>query len=198
MKRTAMRFLVLILFSALVPSQTLAAQAMPLGAHRPWVELGLGGSSQDPNCAGCFQKPRIGGATASLSIGTTITQHFGIALLVHKFSEFSFEWSHDADYIVGLAQFSHEPGLTFNGGLGTGSQRGDDPPEGDNGSGTVIGGGIAWRLPSKSTFGLTLTADWMKSVSGSVRTKSGQQGSSYRPLLITLGLGLNLALSDGK
>ena len=180
-----------LLFITVVPTGAIRAQAPPLQAHRAWIELGLGGSRQDANCAGCFQH-RIGGPTGSLSFGTTITDRFGVGVILRKFSEFSFEWSHDADYAVGLAQYSPAPPLTLNAGLGYGAQHGDHPPNGDNGSGTVISGGIALRLPPKTMFGITLNMDWMKSVSGTVRTPSGP-GSIYRPLLFTLGLGLNLA-----
>ena len=191
-----MRNASVILLSALVASRTLAAQALPLGEHRPWIEFGLGGSSQDPNCARCRQPGRIGGPSASISMGVTITQSFGLALLLRKFGEFNFEESHDASYVVGLAQYSPLPGIIFNGGVGTGSQSGDHPPYGDNGSGTVVSGGIAFRFPEKRTFGLTVTLDWMKTVSGALRTASNQPGSSYRPLLFTLGLGLNIAGSS--
>ena len=184
-----------ILLSALVASRTLAAQALPLGEHRPWIEVGLGGSNQDPSCAACRQPGRMGGPSASLSMGVTMTQSFGVAILLRKFTEFSFEYGHDANYLVGLAQYSPYPGIILNGGLGTGSQNGDHPPYGDNGSGTVVSGGIALRFPEKSTFGLTVTLDWIKTVSGTLRT-AGQPGSSYRPLLFTLGLGLNIAGSS--
>jgi hypothetical protein len=178
-------------FTAAVTPAVVHAQAPPLGAHRPWIELGLGGSRQDAYCAGCVQHT-IGGPSASLSLGATLTDRFGVALLLRKFSEFSWDQSHDADYFVGLAQYSIRPGITLNGGLGYGAQHGDDAPYGDNGSGTVIAGGVAFRFPERSTFGLTLNVDWMKSVSGTVRTLSGP-GSSYHPLLFTVGLGLNLA-----
>ena len=181
-----------ILISALLPLQTLGAQAPPLGAHRPWIELGLGGSSEAANCASCYQK-KMGGPTASLSFGATITPRFGLAVLLRSFAEFSFEASHDANYVVGLAQYSPTPGLMLNGGLGYGSQFGGDRPYNDSGSGAVLGGGIALRLPPTSILGLTLNVDWLKTVSGTARMRSNQLGTSYRPLLFTIGLGLNIA-----
>ena len=192
-----MRLLVLILSAALVPSRMLAAQAPPVGAHRPWLELGLGGSRQDAFCDGCIQH-RIGGPTGSLAVGTTVTDRFGVGLLVRKFSEFSFDYSHAASYVVGLAQYSIGFGLTLNGGLGYGAQHGDRPPDGDNGSGMVVVGGVAWRLAPKSALGLTLNADYMKTVTGTLSTLGSAPGSSYRPLLFTLGLGLNVATSSEK
>ena len=137
----------------------------------------------------------MGGPSASLSFGLTITPRFGVALLGRAFSEFSFDYSHGASYYIGLAQWAPVPGITLNAGLGLGKQSGDQPPDGDNGSGTVVAGGVAIRLPSKSAFGLALNADWIKTVSGTVQTASGQ-GSSYRPLLFTVGLGLNIAGSS--
>jgi hypothetical protein len=190
-----MRLLVFILCSALVSSRISAAQALPLGAHRPWIELGLGGSRQDAYCDGCIQHT-IGGPSVSLAVGTTFTDRFGAGLLLRKFVELSWDESHWANYVVGLAQYSIWPGLTLNGGLGYGAQHGDHPPYGDNGSGMVIGGGVALRLWPKTAASLTLNADWMKSVSGTVRTL-GSPGSSYHPLLFTLGLGLNGTLGLG-
>jgi hypothetical protein len=185
--------LLVIPFALLVSASTLAAQAQPAGPQHLWVELGLGVSRQDPNCDGCVQQTRMGGPSASLSVGLTITPRFGVALLGRAFSEFSFDYSHSASYFVGLAQWSPAPGVTLNGGLGQGAQHGDHPPDGDNGNGSVVAGGIAFRLPSKTAFGLTLNFDGIKSLSGTLRTASGQPGSSYRPLLLTIGLGLNIA-----
>lgn len=178
--------------TAMAPS-AVRAQAPPFEAHRTWIELGLGGSRQDAYCASCVQHT-IGGPTASLSFGATITQRFGLALLLRKFVEFNWDQSHGADYGVALAQYSPTAGITLNEGLGYGAQHGDHTPYGDNGSGTVIAGGIAFRLPEQSTVALTVNVDWAKSVSGTVKTPSGP-GSSYHPLLFTVGLGLNLAAS---
>jgi hypothetical protein len=192
MKRT-----LVILICALAPLRILSAQALPLGAHRPWIELGLGSSREAANCASCYQQ-KVGGPAASLSFGETITPRFGLAVLLRTFTEFDFENTHDANYVVALAQYSPAPALTLNGGLGFGSQFGDDPPYSDRGTGAVIGGGIALRLPPTSTVGLTLNADWLKTVSGTARSRSDQAGTSYRPLLFTIGLGLNLAASASK
>jgi len=48
-------------------------------------------------------------------------------------------------------------------------------------------------FPRTERSGLTLDVDWIKTVSGSLRTASGLPGSSYRPSLFTIGLGLNIA-----
>ena len=82
MKHTALA----ILIAALVPLQILAAQAPPPEAHRPWIELGLGVSKQAANCASCYQK-EMGGPSASLSFGGTITPRFGFAVLLRKFAD---------------------------------------------------------------------------------------------------------------
>jgi hypothetical protein len=144
-------------------------------------------------------KGRVGGPAASLSAGLTITPEFGVAILGRQFSEFSFDYSHDANYVIALAQYT--PGglrpLAFNAGFGWGNQHGDDPPYGDNGSGAVLAGGVALRLPSHSMFALSINADFVKSVSGTVQTVSGQ-GSSYHPMLFTIGLGLNIATASAK
>jgi hypothetical protein len=171
------------------------AQAPADGAQRIWFELGLGGSRQDPNCAGCEQRSAMGGPSASLAAGITIMPRFGVGVLAREFSEFSFEHSHSGTYYLGLAQFTPGPRhfIVFNAGVGVGLQHGDHAPYGDNGSGTVAAAGIALRAPPGSTFGLTLTADYIKSMTGTVRTASGQAGSSYRPLLFTIGLGLNIS-----
>ena len=177
----------------------LVAQAPPVDAQRFWIELGLGVSRQDPHCDGCFVKGRIGGPAASLSAGLTITPSFGIALLGRQFTEFSFDYSHDANYVIALAQYTPAAirPLVVNVGGGWGHQHGDDPPYGDNGSGAVVAAGVALRVPSHSTFGLTLNLDVLKTVSGTVQAATGQ-GSSYRPILFTFGLGLNIATAGPK
>ena len=131
-------------------------------------------------------------------MGTTVTDRFGVGLLLRKFVEYSWDRGHSANYVVGLAQYSIEFGLTLNAGLGYGAQHGDRPPDGDNGSGMVIGGGVALRFSPKTRSSLTLNADWMKSVSGTVRTVGIRPSSSYHPLLFTLGLGLNGASASRK
>jgi hypothetical protein len=190
-----LRILIFVGLAFLVSPRTLAAQAKPAGAERVWLELGLGGSRQDPACDGCAQRSKMGGPSASLAGGITITPRFGVAAQLREFAEFSFDYSHSATYIVGLAQYSRAgtDWLTVNAGLGYGAQSGDEPPYGDNGGGAVVVAGIAMRLPSASTFALTLNVDWMKSITGNVQTTSGQGGSSYRPLLFTIDLGLNIA-----
>jgi hypothetical protein len=171
------------------------AQAPADGGQRIWFELGLGGSRQDPNCTACAQQSAVGGISATIAAGLTITPRFGIAVLGRKFDEFSFETSHDATYVIGLAQLAPAPQrfIVFNLGIGSGIQHGDNPPYGDNGRGTVVAGGLALRVPSSSTFGLTLTADLIKSMTGALRTVSGRPSSSYRPVLLTIGLGLNIS-----
>ena len=59
---------VLILFALLTPASPLAGQAQPDGPQRFWVELGLGGSRQDPNCTACQQKSSIGGPRACFNL----------------------------------------------------------------------------------------------------------------------------------
>ena len=185
----------LLFCAALLAPTLLAAQARPAGSPDVWVELGLGASRMDPNCDACNQRGRIAGPSAQVVAGITLTPDFGIAVLGRTFSEFSFDISHSASYWVALAQYSpageHE--LTFNLGLGSGNQVGDPPPNGDSGSGAVIAGGMALRLPSSTLFGFTLTADVMKTVTGSLRAAPGQATSAYRPTLVTIGLGVNIA-----
>jgi hypothetical protein len=187
-------FLLALTGSAAIARRT-GAQAPADGAQRLWLELGLGGSRQDPNCAACAQRSTIGGPSVSIAAGLTITPRFGVGVLARQFAEFSFDYSHSATYYLGLAQFT--PGtrrvIVFNAGLGVGQQHGDQAPYGDNGSGTVAAAGIALRVPPGSIFGLTLTADLIKSMTGTVTPASGRAGSTYRPLLFTIGLGLNIA-----
>lgn len=177
---------------------SIAAQARPEGPLRPWIELGLGGSGQDPHCADCAQSTKIGGPSATAAIGLTLTRRLGFAVVGRAFSEFSFENSHSATYYLALAQFSPAPPLTLNAGLGTSAQHGDHAPYGDNGAGAAVAAGFALRLPARSTFGLTLDVDWIKTVSGTLGTASGIPGSSYRPTLFTVGLGINLAGDPDK
>jgi hypothetical protein len=131
----------------------------------------------------------------SIATGLTITPRFGVGVLARQFLEFSYENSHSGTYYLALAQFTPGPRrfMVLNAGLGVGQQHGDQPPNGDNGNGTVAAVGIALRAPPSSVFGLTVTADLIKSITGRVSTATGQSGSSYRPLLLTIGLGLNIA-----
>lgn len=174
-------------------AHSIAAQARPEGQLRPWIELGLGGARQDPHCANCAQRTTMGGPTATAAIGLTVTRHLGFAVVGRAFSEFSFDNSHSATYYLALAQYSPAPPLTLNAGLGTSAQHGDDTSYGDNGTGAAVAAGVALRLPAHTTFGLALDVDWIKTVSGTRRTASGLQGSSYRPMLFTIGLGLSIA-----
>ena len=183
----------LMVAAAVAWAHSIAAQARPEGPWRPWIELGLGGSRQDPHCADCAQRTAIGGPTATAAIGLTVTGRLGFAVVGRAFSEFSFENSHSATYYLALAQFSPAPPLTLNAGLGTSAQHGDHPPDGDNAAGAAVAAGLALRLPAHSTFGLTLDVDWIRTVSGTLRTASGLPGSSYRPTLFTIGLGISLA-----
>lgn len=184
----------LLIVAAAVPwTRSAAAQATPEGPKRLWLQFGLGGSGQNPHCADCAQRTTIGGPSATAAVGFTVTPHIGIAVVGRAFSEFSFENSHSATYFLALAQFSPAPPLTLNVGLGSSAQHGHDVSYGDNGNGAAVAAGVALRLPAHTAFGLTLDVDWIKTVSGTRRTASGLPGSSYRPLLFTVGLGINIA-----
>ena len=184
-----------------IAARSLTAQTRPDGAQRVWLELQLGGSSMSPNCAGCAQQSRFGGPSATAALGATITPRFGVAVLYREFDEFSFDYSHSGHYTVAFGQYLLNPdqlvGVTINGGLGYGTQHGDEPPYGDNGGGPVLAGGLGFRLPTASTFAFTLNFDLMKTLSGNLRTPAGH-GSTYQPLLFTIGLGLNIAGSSQK
>ena len=183
----------LIVVAAVACTRSLAAQASPEGPRRLWFELGLGASRQEPHCADCAQPTTIGGPTATAALGLKVTERLGFAVVGRRFTEFSFENSHTATYYLGLAQVSLAPPLTLNVGLGSSAQDGQDVPYDDNGTGASVAAGFSLRLPSRSTFGLALNVDWIKTVSGTRRTASGLPGSSYRPMLFTIGLGLNIA-----
>ena len=179
-------------------AHSVAAQARPEGPSRPWIELGLGASRQEPHCADCAQRTTIGGPTATAAIGVTVTGQLGFAVVARAFSEFSFDNSHSATYYLALAQYSPAAPLTLNAGLGRSAQHGDDPTYGDSGTGAAVAAGFALRLPPHTSFGLALDVDWIKTVSGTRRTASGLPGSSYRPMLFTIGLGINIAGDPGE
>src|SRR3954471_18738765 len=96
----------LLVAANLALTRSAGAQAPPEGAHRFWIELGLGASRQDPHCAGCEQPTTIGGPTATFAVGLTLTKRLGLALVGREFSEFSFENSHSATHYLALAQFA--------------------------------------------------------------------------------------------
>lgn len=190
-----------VLIALLASPASLGAQAHPATRLAPWIEFGFGRGRLDPDCAGCAQTSSMNQATGSVTLGLTITPRLGVAVLGREFSGWATMLDgHIARYVVVLGQYSPVPGLTMNVGTGIGEQLGDPPPNGDNGRGSVVAAGLALRLPPARTFGLTLTADLIKTVSGSVKTVAGGVGSSYRPLLLSVGLGVNIAASgeDGR
>ena len=194
-KRAVIRVAVALqLWNALLATRS-KAQAMPSGAKRAWLELNAGIARQDQNCRGCTLPGTIGGFTAAGAIGLTVTPKVGLAVVARDFTEFSFEYSQTSTYYIALAEYNPVPTLplTINGGVGAGQHRGDNAPYGNNGSGSVLAAGLALRIPGgRSRAGLTVTADWILSVSGRSTASSGQTTPAH-PSLLALGLGLNVA-----
>jgi hypothetical protein len=184
--------------AALLAPVLLGAQARPDGLERPWIELALGGSTMAPNCGACAQRSRIGGPSLTLAAGVTVNPDFGIGLLGREFATLSYDYTHSASYLLAVGQYSPQWGrsVTLDFGFGVGHQQGDNPPYGDNGTGAVLDLGVTLRGPARGIFGLTLNADVLESVSGSLTTLPNQTGSAYHPTLITIGVGLSLAGSE--
>lgn len=176
------------------PQLLATAQAMPAGALRPWIEIGLGGTSEHQSCSGC-STAKFGGPTATAAAGLTITPRLGIGLRCRAMDVVSFDYSQGSSAVFALAQYRPDPtfpNLTLNLGLGGSRDYGDDSSPYAKGSGALVTAGVAVRYPSSSLFGFTLAADWSEGV-GSRDDRSGRL-RSYRPSTFTLGIGLNLGL----
>lgn len=176
----------------LAPLAIAGAQAKPAGVNRPWVELMLGAGDQAQNCSACVRNGSIGGATAGLAGGLTITPQFGIALLGRAFSEITFEENNNgqsSSYLMVLGQFSPPTASWFTLSVGGGYGR----HSGDNAShGAALSTGFALRATGGSPLGLALEVSAIQSLIGHTNGSNGLR-TSYRPTLLTVGLGLSLA-----
>lgn len=166
--------------------QALRAQGRPSGEGRIWVELGLAASQQAGRCVTCTPSA-IGGPSISAAGGVTLRRGFGAAVLGRAFQQFSFESSLNSRYFVALAQYApaRVPLLTLNAGAGWARHSGDFVSgEPSDGSGAVLYAGTALRLPPRSTYAITVTADILQSIEGS---------PSPHPRLFSVGLAIAAA-----
>jgi hypothetical protein len=164
------------------------AQGRPVGDGRIWFELGLAASQQAGRCVTCTPSA-IGGASVSAAGGVTLSRGFGVAVLGRAFQQFSFESSLSSRYFMALAQYApaRVPVLTLNAGAGWARHSGDDVSrDPSNGSGAALYAGTALRLPARSTYAITLTADILQSIEGS---------PSPHPRLFSVGLAIGAATS---
>ena len=161
------------------------AQSHPVGAHRVWAELGIGGASQTVRCGGCSSVFSNGGPIVSGAIGLTLPHGLGIALAGRAFQVFSFDVSQGSKYVIALGQYTPRnlAPLTFNAGMGWANHHGDQVSYTKDADDAVVAGGVALRLPARSRFALAVTADAVQSFGG----------TSSQPRLVSVGLALSLA-----
>jgi hypothetical protein len=170
---------------AAIPSGA-RGQARPTGANRIWGELGLGAARQALRCRDCVRIDPIGGPVATAAIGLTLPRGFGVALVGREFDEFDLEFSQGSRYVVGLGQYTppRVALLTLSAGAGWGHHHGEPSEIAINDRGAVVAAGVALRLPARSRFALSVTADVIQSIGGATMA---------RPRLISGGLALSMA-----
>ena len=183
-----------------LPVLPIAAQARPSGAHRPWLELGLGAGREHQNCTGCGSPQISGGVIFTLAGGTTITPSLGVGVEGRAFEEFNLEnkGQSSRDLLV-VGQYTPPiPGrfTTFDLGAGGGWHFGHGSRTENSGQGAIVSIGFALRVPSPTNVALALTADRIQNITGRTAT-SGGGSTSYRPTLFSVGLGLSLAGEPG-
>ena len=165
------------------------AQGRPSGDGRIWVELGLAASQQAERCVTCTPSA-IGGASVSVAGGVTLRRGFGVGVLGRAFQQLGFEgpWF-NSRYYVALAQYAPTPAplLSLNAGAGWARHSAERPDDPGNGSGAVLYAGTSLRLPARSTYAITVTADILQSFEGS---------PSPHPRLFSVGLAIGAAGSS--
>jgi hypothetical protein len=194
----AMNTRLLFALCCAAPVARATGQALPAGADRPWVELTVGAGREIQNCPGCARDNRVGGPTATLAGGLTITPQFGIALLARAFTEFTLEQTDNGQgstYLMAVGQFSppRASWFTLDAGGGYGHHTGNNV-----GDGAAVSTGFALRATGGSRFGVTLDLSVIQSVTGQTRSATlGGQSTSYHPTLVSIDLGLSLAGRHG-
>lgn len=185
------------LLVGLMLERPLHAQDRPDGvAGRPWLSAGLGAGRQELNCLGCARSGAIGGVALTAATGLTLPRNTGVALVAHRFSEFSFEYSQQSRYVLVLGQYAPLAvrGLTMNVGFGHGRYWGDRTPYVHRGSGIVGSVGVAFRAPAGSAAALSVSASYLAAFTGTrEEDASAPVGRPLRPRLALIAASLSLA-----
>ena len=165
----------------------LHAQGRPAGDGRIWVELGVAAGQQAGRCVTCIPNATIGGASLSAAGGVTLRRGFGVAVLGRAFNQVSFESPfYKSRYVVALAQYAPPlvPLLSLNAGGGWVRHTGDIAADPSNGSGAALYAGSAVRLPARSSVAVTVVADVLQTIGGSLVS---------HPRLLSVGLSIGAA-----
>lgn len=191
--------------ATVVGARDLTAQPRPAGAApRVWLGAALGAGREAQRCTACSVPGTIGGAVLTLSGGVTLPRGFGGAVSWHQMAQaVSSNASQRSRYIVGRVQYSpaDAPELTVSAGLGGGRHWGSDSPYGNVGSTTVAALGGAVRVPRAHALGLTLSVDYLHTLRGqrdAGRGTASFPAGAYRPRLLTVGLGFNVAAAVAR
>jgi len=198
--------LVAVLFQA-----PLRAQDRPSGAAgRAWVSGGLGLGDLNLRCRGCARTGAIGGLALTAAAGVTLPGKTGVALVAHRFTEVSFEFSQRSRYLLVVGQYDPAsapvvrrvlPGLsgvTINAGLGHGRHWGDaTSPYEYRVSGLIGSAGIALRVPAGSLAAFSVSASYLAAFSGRREERvSGPAAPLLRPRIALVVASLSLASSS--
>jgi hypothetical protein len=186
------------LLVGVILAHALGAQDRPDGPDgRVWVSAGLGVGRQELGCGGCTRDHAIGGLSLTRAAGITLPRNTGAAVVVHRFTEVSFDFSQQSQYVMVLGQLSppHARGVTIGVGLGHGRYWGETGPYEHRGSGLVGGAGIALRAPPGSTLALSINASYIVAFTGTRREEDPSIAvpRRLRPRLAIVTASLSLA-----
>ena len=193
-----------VLLAIVLPAFGIEAQARPSGAGRPWLELDAGVGKEQQHCAGCARTGKIGGLFLALGAGLSVTQSLGMGLVLRQFEEFTFKTDvQESRYLLVVGQYSPPilgRCLALNVGAGEGWHYGSTSPgrfeqaaiTENSAKGKALSAGLSLRVPSGSTVALAIAADVTHTVTGHTARISGG-ATSYRPTLVSIGVGLSVA-----
>ena len=179
-----------------VLASSLAAQSRPSGsAGRPWVSAGLVGGRQTFGCGGCRRGRSMGAVGLTGGTGITLPHNLGVGVVLHGLVELSGEFSQRSRFALLVGQYAIPSArfLTVNAGLGLGRYRGDETPYIHHGNGTVGSAGFALRLPPASVAGLSISATYVRALTGMREESSGGAKPLFLPRLLLFGGALSLA-----
>ena len=187
---------------------SLCAQDRPSGpAGRLWMSAGFGFGRQELGCSECARTDAIAGLAGTASLGVTLPASTGVALVIHRFTEVSFEYSQQSQYLMIAGQYDPRnapivrrvlPGLsgvTINAGLGYGRYWGDQSsPYEHRGSGLVGGAGIGLRVPAGSLAGFSVSASYLAAFTGKRhQQRFGPPSVLLRPRMLLVTTSFSLA-----
>ena len=171
------------------------------------MSAGLGPGRLALGCGGCARQSGIGGLVFTAAVGATFPGNTGVALVAHRFTEVSFEYSQRSHYLLVLGQYDPGKapltrrvlpgmrGFAINAGLGHGRHWGDESsPYEDRVSGPVGTIGVALRVPAGSLAALSVSASHVAAFTTRPDERvSAPTGARIRPRITLVTASLSLA-----